>query len=94
VPDLDGVWNVERTGGLLPPLVGVRKAIAGTTGRTTLGPIAAGFDVVGRELRYRSPLSGFVDVLEPAAEGWSGRALFRGKEYGTFRLRRIEAAVE
>jgi hypothetical protein len=35
VSDLDGVWNVERTGGLLPPLLGVRKSIGGATGRTT-----------------------------------------------------------
>ena len=84
--DLDGVWSVERTGGLLPPLLGVRKTIRGTTGRTTLGPVAAAFDVVGHELRYRSPLTGFVDVLVPAERGWEGRALFRGSEYGRFRL--------
>jgi hypothetical protein len=90
VPDLDGVWNVERTGGLLPPLLGVRKSIAGSSGRTTMGPLVAPFDVVGRELRYRGPLSGFVDVLEPAGAGWSGRALYRGREYGRFRLTPVE----
>jgi ferritin-like metal-binding protein YciE len=86
VSELDGVWNVERAGGLLPPLLGVRKTIDGATGRTTMGPLAAAFDVVGHELRYRSPLAGFVDVLEPAQVGWKGRALFRGSEYGRFRL--------
>ncbi len=84
--ELDGVWNVERTGGLLPPLLGMRKRIAGPSGRTILGPVRAAFDVVGNELRYRAPFEGFVDVLEPTQGGWDGRALFRGREYGRFRL--------
>jgi hypothetical protein len=86
VAELDGVWNVERAGGLLPPLIGVRKRIEGARGETTLGPIRAGFRVDGRELRYRGVLTGFVDVLEPANGGYNGRALFRGREYGRFRL--------
>ena len=85
--ELDGVWDVERTAGMLPPLLGVRKTIGGATGRTTLGPVTARFDVVGSELRYRAPFESFVDVLEPAQDGWNGRALFRGREYGRFRLR-------
>ena len=93
MPELDGVWNVERTGGVLPPLVGVRKTIRGSTGRTTMGPLSAEFDVVGNELRYRSPLSGFVDVLEPAQDGFIGRALFRGSEYGRFRLTPAKEAL-
>ena len=84
--ELDGIWEVKRTGGALPPLVGVRKRIAGTHGRTELGPLGVQFDVAGRELRYRSPLEGFVDVLTPVEGGWAGRALFRGREYGRFRL--------
>ncbi|MBA2383870.1 MAG: DUF892 family protein [Actinobacteria bacterium] len=85
--ELEGVWNVERTGGLLPPLVGVRKKIRGARGQTVVGRgLSAPFDVVGNELRYRGPLDGFVDVLEPAEDGWNGRALFRGREYGRFRL--------
>jgi ferritin-like metal-binding protein YciE len=92
VSDLDGTWNVERRGGLLPPLVGMRKRIAGARGRTTLGPVRAGFDVVGTELRYRAPFEGFVDVLEPGADGWDGRALFRGREYGRFRLTPVKEA--
>ena len=32
--ELDGVWDVRRTGGALPPLVGVRKRIQGTRGET------------------------------------------------------------
>jgi len=34
VSELDGVWAVKRTGGLLPPLVGIRKDIHGTRGKT------------------------------------------------------------
>jgi ferritin-like metal-binding protein YciE len=86
VTELDGVWDVERTGGMLPPLIGVRKRIQGDSGRTVVGPVGVGFAVVGRELRYRRPLEGFVDVLTPVEGGWTGRALFRGREYGRFRL--------
>jgi hypothetical protein len=88
--DLDGVWRVERTAGLLPPLVGVRKEIRGSRGETRVGPLpGAPFDVDGLQLRYRGPLSGFVDVLEPAGDGYRGRATFRGREYGRFRLVRL-----
>jgi ferritin-like metal-binding protein YciE len=87
VTGLDGIWTVERTGGVLPPLVGMRKKIRGTRGRTVVGRgPSAPFDVVGTELRYRGLLEGFVDVLEPSGDGWNGRALFRGREYGRFRL--------
>lgn len=86
--ELDGYWKVERIGGVLPPMLGVRKRIEGARGRTTVGPARAAFDVVGRELRYRGVFTGFVDVLEPAGPGWRGRALYRGREYGRFRLTR------
>jgi len=39
-PDLEGVWRVERTGGLLPPMVGVRKRIEGARSETRVGPLA------------------------------------------------------
>ncbi len=84
--ELDGVWRVHRESGLLPPLIGVRKVVAGDHGWTTLGALHAGFDVVGNELRYRGPFRGFVDVLERDGNRWKGRALFRGREYGRFRL--------
>lgn len=86
--ELDGEWNVERTGGLLPPLFGVRKRIAGDRGETTLGRLpGVPFDVRGLELHYRSPFRGFVDVLEPKGDGaYRGRATFRGTEFGRFRL--------
>jgi hypothetical protein len=86
---LDGDWQVERTGGFLPPLIGVRKHIEGDRGSTNIGPFpGAPFDVVGSELRYRVPFRGIVDVLEASSEGYSGRALVFGREIGTFRLLR------
>jgi hypothetical protein len=89
VGELDGRWRVRRTGGLLPPLVGVRKRIRGGRGETAIGPLPGfPFVVDGLRLRYRSPLRGFVDELEPAAGGFRGRATFRGREFGTFELRR------
>ena len=84
--ELDGVWDVERTGGALPPLLGVRKRINGTRGRTEVGFVGVPFTVVGTELHYRRPLNAFVDVLTPLDGGWAGQALFRGREYGRFRL--------
>ncbi|MFL5922113.1 MAG: ferritin-like domain-containing protein [Gaiellaceae bacterium] len=88
--ELDGSWNVKRLGGLLPPLVGVRKRIHGGRGETTIGRLpGAPFDVVGLELRYRAPLRDFVDVLEPQAAGYVGRATFRGRTFGRFALERV-----
>jgi ferritin-like metal-binding protein YciE len=87
---LDGTWDVRRTGGLLPPLLGVRKRIAGARGRTLAGPATLPFDVVGRELRYRPPLHGVVDVLEPAGAGWHGRTLVGGRQVGRFRMERTK----
>jgi len=90
VTELDGVWNVKRLDGLLPPLIGVRKVIHGTTGETKLGSLpGASFDVVGRSLRYRAPFTGFVDELEPDGERYVGRATFRGRQFGRFALERI-----
>lgn len=87
---LDGEWAVERVGGALPPLLGVRKRIAGARGVTALGPLPGlPFDVRGLSLDYRGPLRGLVDVLEPAPDGFAGRALYRGRELGRFRMRRI-----
>jgi len=86
---LQGDWQVIRTGGLLPPLIGVRKRIVGDRGTTSLGPLpGVPFDVVGNELRYCAPFTGFVDVVEPSSEGYRGRALVFGREVGTFRLER------
>ena len=86
---LDGVWSVERVGGLLPPLIGVRKEISGDRGVTRVGPLRVPLRVEGLTLRYEPPLSAFVDVLEPSEEGYEGRATVGGQAFGRFRLRRL-----
>jgi hypothetical protein len=83
---LQGSWRVERVSGLLPPLLPIRKRIGSDTGVTRIGPIRLPFRVEGTTLRYRPPLQGFVDELEPSGEGFSGRATLLGREYGRFRL--------
>ena len=91
--ELDGVWDVRRTGGLLPPLLGVQKRIQGGRGETRVAALpGVPFKVEGLRLRYLGPLAGFVDFLEPTAEGFSGRATFLGREYGQFRLTRARNA--
>ncbi len=95
VSELDGTWDVRRTGGLLPPMVSVRKRIAGTGGTTRIGDVVGmPFDVRGLELHYRAPFSGFVDVLTPdGAGGYRGRATFRGREFGQFELKPIRGGT-
>jgi hypothetical protein len=90
VGELDGRWDVRREGGLLPPMVGVRKEIAGGAGVTTAGPLRFPFRVEGRSLHYRFP-PGLVDELEPDGEGFRGRVFLAGRELGRFRLERIAA---
>jgi ferritin-like metal-binding protein YciE len=87
--ELEGIWDVKRLSGALPPLVGVRKQIRGASGSTKVGPLPGmPFDVVGLSLRYRPPFNGFVDRLEPAGDGYLGKATFQGREFGKFELRR------
>ncbi|HKP18681.1 MAG TPA: hypothetical protein VJT84_09385 [Gaiellaceae bacterium] len=88
--ELDGIWSVQRTSGLLPPLVGVRKRIDGSRGTTAVGALPGfPFEVEGTTLRYRAPLAGFVDVLEPETpDRFRGRATFRGREFGRFTMTR------
>ncbi len=89
--ELDGLWNVRRTSGVLPPLVGVRKRIAGARGDTRVGRLpGVPFRVVGHTLRYRPPLLGLVDHLEPEGQGYRGRATLFGRELGRFTMRRSE----
>ena len=87
--ELDGVWEVKRRAGALPPLVGVRKRIRGTQGETIVGRgPGIPFDVRGFELRYRAPFAFLVDVLTREGEGFRGRATAFGRTYGEFDLRR------
>ena len=56
---------------------------------TRCGPLpGVPFSVDGLSLRYHRPFTGFVDVLSRDGEGFSGRATFRGREYGRFSMRR------
>jgi hypothetical protein len=89
------MWKVTRVGGALPPMIGVRKRIAGDRGETLVGKLRLPFDVRGDELHYRAALGGLVDILEPSGDGavWHGRATYRGKEFGRFELRRIGPRV-
>ena len=90
--ELDGVWNVKRESGALPPMAGVRKEIAGRTGHTIVGPVRLPFAVEGRSLRYRFP-PGLVDELERDGDGFRGRALLAGRELGRFRIERASATT-
>jgi ferritin-like metal-binding protein YciE len=96
VAPLDGVWDVKRVSGVLPPLLGMRKRIHGTRGETLLGPVRIPFEVRGHELHYRGPLRGFVDVLEPGENGdlYRGRSTLKDNEFGTFEMRRIQVAKQ
>jgi ferritin-like metal-binding protein YciE len=90
VSDLDGVWAVDRVSGALPPLHGCVKRIHGNRG-TTEFPHLPGmpFEVRGLELHYRAPCTVLVDRLEPQNGGYFGRATMLGREFGQFRLRRL-----
>src|SRR5213082_2680324 len=91
VGELDGVWAVERVSGALPPLHGCVKRIHGRRG-TTEFPRFPGmpFDVRGLELHYRPPFAMLVDRLEPQNGGYFGHATMLGREFGRFRLRRLD----
>jgi ferritin-like metal-binding protein YciE len=90
--ELDGIWRVERVGGALPPLLGCVKRIHGTHGTTEFRYVPGmPFDVRGLELHYRPPFNVLVDRLEPSDGGYVGHALIGGKEYGQFRMRRLDA---
>jgi len=94
VDGLDGLWDVRRVSGALPPLIGVRKRISGTTGETIVfGGPGIPFEVRGNELCYRRPLGFLIDVLEPVGAGFHGRATAFGRTYAEFELRRVGAAA-
>jgi hypothetical protein len=82
---LDGVWEVHRTGGALPPMRGiVRKRIANGRGTTFAAGVPFPFVVDGLSLRY--PF-GLVDELVPdGADAFDGTAKLFGRPVGTFRM--------
>jgi ferritin-like metal-binding protein YciE len=88
--ELDGVWEVRRVSGALPPLTGVKKRITGRRGETVIvGGPGIPFTVHGLELHYRPPFQWLVDVLVPHADHYDGRAVAFGRTIGAFQLRRI-----
>jgi len=91
VSNLDGVWQVERVGGALPPLPGCVKRIRGTRGTTEFTRLPGmPFEVRGLELHYKAPFNALVDRLEPQDGGYFGHATVAGVEYGQFRMRRLD----
>jgi ferritin-like metal-binding protein YciE len=91
VGELDGVWSVERVGGALPPLPGCVKRIDGDRGTTEFKRTPGmPFDVRGLELHYRGPFAPLVDKLERRDGEYLGRATLLGREYGQFRMRRMD----
>jgi ferritin-like metal-binding protein YciE len=91
VSELDGVWAVERVSGALPPLPGCIKRIHGTQGTTEFSRLPGmPFEVRGLELHYRPPFAMLVDKLEPSNGGYLGHATLLGREFGRFRLRRLD----
>jgi hypothetical protein len=85
--ELDGVWDVRRTGGALPPMRGiVRKRISDGRGTTVAAGVPFPFVVEGLSLRY--PF-GLVDELVPdGSDAFEGTAKLFGRPVGTFRMTR------
>ena len=93
--ELDGVWKVDRLGGVLPPLYGCVKRINGSHGTTEFSYVPGmPFEVRGLELHYRPPFSLLVDKLEPQDGGYLGRATLAGREFGQFTMRRLDAMAQ
>ena len=90
--ELDGVWAVDRVAGALPPLHGCVKRIHGNHGTTEFSRLPGmPFEVRGLELHYRLPFSMLMDRLEPQDGAYFGHATMLGREFGQFRLRRLDA---
>ena len=92
----DGLWRVERTGGLLPPMIGVRKDVRGGRGETRFGllPLRWPFRLEDRAghvaLIYDPPFSLWVDEIRPEkTDVWIGTATLAGRPVGRFRLVRM-----
>jgi hypothetical protein len=89
--ELDGLWDVHRMGGALPPMRGiVRKRIENGRGFTIALGIRLPFVVDGLSLRY--PV-GLVDELDPdGPDAYDGTTKLFGRTVGTFRLTRATPA--
>lgn len=92
----DGFWRIERTGGFLPPMIGVRKRVRGKRGDTRVGslarwPFRLEACTGSVELTYDPPLSFWVDELRPgeSEDVWLGLATLGGHPIGSFRMVRI-----
>jgi hypothetical protein len=90
--ELNGNWDVHRTGGALPPMRGmVRKQIENGRGWTIAAGVRIPFVVDGLSLRY--PF-GLVDELVPTGpDTYDGTAKLFGRAVGTFRLTRAPRAT-
>jgi hypothetical protein len=88
---LDGVWDVHRTSGALPPMRGiVRKRIDHGRGWTIALGVRLPFRVDGLSLRY--PF-GLVDELAPdGPDAYDGLTRLFGRTVGTFRLTRATSS--
>lgn len=86
--ELDGDWDVRRTGGALPPMRGiVRKRIEHGRGWTIAAGVRVPFEVDGLSLRY--PLGRLVDELaRDGPDAYAGTTKLFGLTLGTFRLTR------
>ena len=91
----DGYWRVERTGGLLPPMIGVYKRVRGERGETWFGPLLRWpFGLEDRAecvaLTYDPPFSPWVDEIRAeTTDLWVGTATLGGRPVGSFRMVRI-----
>jgi hypothetical protein len=85
--ELDGLWNVQRTGGALPPMRGiVRKRIENGRGRTIALGVGLPFVVEGLTLRY--PFGVVDELTAHGADAYDGTTRLFGRTVGTFRLTR------
>jgi hypothetical protein len=68
---LEGEWKVARSGGLLPPLPGVRKRFEGCRGWTLVGPVRLRFAVQGTNCDTGCPCGDSWMSWLPEAATWS-----------------------
>lgn len=85
--DLDGIWDVHRTGGALPPMRGiVHKRIANGRGWTIAAGVPFPFVLAGLSLRY--PFGLVDELVADGSDTYDGTAKLFGRTVGTFRMTR------